>query len=364
MKYLLIDSNNLSIRHAFSNQELKNSLGEPTSVHYGFMNTLINMRQSYPDYQILCVWDGKSKRRMEESESAVKQGLIKSAYKANRKKDEQPKPLLDFYAQAPFLKRALEYTSVPQMKLNEFETDDIIFSYCQALKKNNEVICLTSDRDYYQLLDDNVSILDGMKQKTITKDDFIKEYGIQPSQYVDVGSFQGDDSDNIFGVYGVGEKTALELIKEHGSYQKVLEHLHKQLDPLREKYPDLKDASEFKRLATMKANLDNPKSKLKYPEITINNPFTGVALALEDKKIKKISKSDVMILIFEERVKLAYSLKKMDLVPNLPEIKQGIFNRDKIIEYFNYFDIQSLKIGIDIFGKGEGIKEITENKSI
>ena len=103
----------------------------------------------------------------------------------------------------------------------------------------------------------------------------------------------------------------------------------------------------------MKANLDNPKSKLKYPEITINNPFTGVALALEDKKIKKISKSDVMILIFEERVKLAYSLKKMDLVPNLPEIKQGIFNRDKIIEYFNYFDIQSLKIGIDIFGKGE-----------
>ena len=104
-KYLLIDSNNLSCRHAFASPDLKNSLGEPTSVHYGFMSTLISLKQTYSDYEFLCVWDGKSERRMSESEDAVKKGLIKSAYKANRKKDEQPQPMLDFYRQAPFLKR-------------------------------------------------------------------------------------------------------------------------------------------------------------------------------------------------------------------------------------------------------------------
>ena len=70
---------------------------------------------------------------------------------------------------------------------------------------------------------------------------------------------------------------------------------------------------------------------------------------LEDKKIKKLTKSDLMILMFERRVELAYSLKKMDIIPDLPEIKQGVFNKERLIEYFNYYDIQTLKTGLDLF---------------
>lgn len=348
-RLLLIDSNNLAVRCSFANQDLKNSLDESTSVHYGFFNTLINLKQTYPDYKFLCVWDGKSERRMAESENAVTKGIIKSAYKANRKKDEQPKPLLDFYAQAPFLKKAIEQTGIPQVRFNNFEADDVINSYCQALKKDNEIICLTSDQDYFQLLDDHVSVLDGMKQKMITKDDFMKEYGITPEQFCHIGSLTGDTSDNIPGVYGVGEKTALKLIQEHGDYKKVLEYLHKQYDSLRMQYPDIKDPSEFKRLAEMKSDPDKPSSKLKYPEITIDTPFTGVALALEDKKIKKIPKTDLMILLFEQRVELSYSLKKMDVITDLPSITQGTLNEQRLNEYFDYYDIVSLKDSISVF---------------
>jgi len=345
MKYLLLDGNNLACRVSFAQTELKNSEGIPSGVHYGFFSSLIALKEMFSDYQFLISWDGKSQRRMIESKAGVEKGLIKSAYKENRDREDVPQPLKDFYAQAPFLKKALEQTGIPQIRMPNQETDDILNTYCKILGKDNEVICMTGDEDYFQLLDDKVSIWNGGKQKMITKNDFIKEYGITPQQYIDVGALMGDSSDNIFGVYGVGEKTALELIKEHGSYQKTLEYLHKQMDPLRIKYPDIKDPAEFKRLESVATK----SGKLKYPEITTNTPFTGVALAFEDKKIKDLSKTDLMILMFEERVKLAYSLKKMDIIPDLPEIKQGTFNRQKLLEYFEYYDMATLLDSVDIF---------------
>jgi DNA polymerase-1 len=344
MKYLLIDGNNLAIRSAFANQELKNSEGIASGVHYGFFNSLVALKQVYGDSQILISWDSKSKRRMEESQLAVEKSIIKSTYKANRKKDEQPQPLLDFFEQAPFLKKAIEQTGIPQIKIDGYETDDVINSYCKKLSKDNAVVAVTSDFDYLQLLDDNVSIYDGMKQKEITKKSFIEEYKIQPSQYVDVGALCGDTGDNIFGITGWGDKTALEAIQEHGSWEGLYKYLHKTYDGLRTQYPDL-SGDEFKKLE----GIITKSGKAKYPEITVNTPFTGVALAIEDKKIKdKIPKTTIMALMFEERVKLAFSLKKMDIIEELPEIKQGEFNKDRLLEYFDYYDIKTLKDSVDV----------------
>ena len=348
MKYLLIDGNHMACRATFAHSELKSNTGVPTGVHFGFFNNIINLKQQYPDYNFLISWDGKSGRRKVESKVGVDKGIVKSAYKENRDTaEEMPQPMKDFISQAPFLKKALGETGIPQIRMPDFETDDIIFSYCKKIGENNEIICVTGDEDYFQLLSDNVSIWNDGKKKHITKTDWVKEYEITPEQWVDVGSLTGDTGDNIFGVYGVGEVTALKLIREYGTYEKTLQALHSQLDPLRLQYPDLTDANELKRLAEMKTDPDNPKSKLKYPEITLGTPFTGVALALEDKKIKKITKANLMILMFEERVKLAYSLKKMDIVPNLPDIIQGTPNKQRLIEYCDYYDMVSLKISIE-----------------
>ena len=347
MKYLIIDGNNLAIRSSFANGELKNRDGIPTGVHYGVFQSLRNLGEKFPDYQFLIVWDGKSERRIAEANNGVKKGLIKSGYKENRlcKPEEQRQELRDFYNQAPYLKKGIHQAGIPQIKLNKFEADDVISTYCKLLRNDNEIVLVTSDKDYFQLLHPNVKIWDGMKNKMIVEDEWKKEINISPSQFIDVGALMGDTTDNIFGLPSWGEKTSLKAIQKSGTYQSVLKELHDQYDNLRINNPDITDENEFKRLAGMKT----PKEKSKYPEISINMPFTGVALAIEDKKIKSIPKTDLMALIFEERVPLAYSLKKMDdNIDGLPEIKGFVPNRDRLMEYFDYYDMESLKDEIDL----------------
>ena len=148
---------------------------------------------------------------------------------------------------------------------------------------------------------------------------------------------------------GWGEKIALKAIQEYGSWENVFENLHKKFDFLREKYPDLND--NFKELE----KITTDSGKQKYPDLTKNLPFAGVMLAFEkgewkpDAKFKKGLKNNLLALAFEERVRLAYSLKKMDdLIENLPEIKNEKFNREKLLEYFNYYDIKTLQDEIGI----------------
>lgn len=340
----------MAVRAAFANSELKNSNGESTSVHYGVFNSLISLKEMYSSHTFVMFWDGKSKRRMRESMAAVEKRIITSAYKANRDKEEMPKPLLDFYAQAPILKKAIDKAGIAQIRFPEYETDDVIASYAKILKSAHDIVLVTTDRDYYQLLDSNVVMWDGMKNKLTTKQDFVDEYKISPQQYVDVGAFCGDSGDNIFGVPGWGDKTALKAIQEYETWQNTLKKLHEELDPVRAKFPDL-NAKDFQELK----NFKTPKEKPKYPEITENMPFTGVALALEKGEWKPEEKSGVknrvMALMFEERVALAHSLKKMDdEIENLPELTfDAKCDKEKIMEYFNYYDIESLKSKIDNF---------------
>lgn len=350
MKYLLIDGNNLAIRSAFANAELRNADGVSTSVHYGVFQSLINLKTKYPDYQVLIVWDGKSKRRKEEAQAGIDQGLIRSGYKANRVKDEQPQPLLDFYEQAPFLKKGIEQAGIPQMRLLDFEADDLIASFCKKLRDENEIVVVTSDKDYYQILHDNVIIFDGMKLKEINRKDWEEKYGIKPPQHIDCGALGGDTGDNIFGVPGWGEKTSLKAIQKHQTWENVLKSLHVKFDSLREEYPDV-TGDEFKELES----IETKSGKQKYPEIKEDFSFTGVALAFENKKwkpkadMKSGLKNNLLALMFEDRVKLAYSLKKMDdEIADLPEIKSTEFNEEKVVEYFNYYNIESLMDSIDL----------------
>ena len=102
MKYLLIDGNNLAVRASFANSELKNQDGIPTGAHFGVFQSLITLKKRFKEYQFLMVWDGKSKRRVEEAKKGVERGAVPSGYKENRPKgEEMPKPLLDFYSQSP-----------------------------------------------------------------------------------------------------------------------------------------------------------------------------------------------------------------------------------------------------------------------
>jgi len=359
MKYILIDGNNLAIRCSFANASLRSKENLPTGVHYGTFNSLFSLKQNYPDYQFLMVWDGKSKRRISEANEAVKNGIIPNGYKENRERDpdKMRQELKDFYQEAPFLQRAINELGIPQVRLENFEADDVIASYVNILKKDNEIIVVTSDEDYTQLLDDNVSLWDGMKQKRITKNDWEIENGITISQFLDVSALMGDDGDNIKGVSGIGPKTALKEIKKYGTWQKTIDAYKIKYADSRKMFSDfkdpllIKDGYDPKIIFEELKNKKSEKGKIVYPEITFDMPYTGVLNSF-DKDLLRIKgvKSEIMALLFEERVRLAYSLKKMDSnIPNLPEINKLKLNKERILEYFRYYDITTLDEYIYLF---------------
>jgi 5'-3' exonuclease len=184
-----------------------------------------------------------------------------------------------------------------------------------------------------------------MKQQLTRKKVWVQQMGIEPQQAIDVGAFEGDAGDNIHGCNSIGKVTALEIVKEFGSWHAALAEYHKRHDELRLLYPDI-SGYDFERLTS----ITTKSGKKKYDEVIATSPFTGVALALEDKKIK-IPKTELMALIFEKRIGLAYSLKKMDDdIVGLPLITSGAFHKDKLLEYFDYYDITTLCDQLDIFG--------------
>ena len=339
MKYLLIDGNNLAIRNAFANQGMENTQGLPSGFHYGFFQFLISLKKQFYDYQFLIAWDSSSKRRKNESQKAVEDGLIKSAYKENRKKDELPPPLKDFFDYGSMLQQAIGTVGIPQILVQGYEADDVIASYVETLSQNkdNELALVTSDKDYLQLLKDNVYIWDGMKKEKITLESFKEEYKIEPHQFIDVGALMGDDSDNILSVPGCGLATALKEIQAHGSWEKVLDFYKKKHKEAIKKYQNVSE-EEFNEFAlNVKTKSGNPK----YKEVFYGMPNYGLLVALEKKEIKAC-KNEIMMLCFEHRIKLAFSLKKMDDDLILPQIKEQGKNKKKLEEYLEFFDIRTL----------------------
>jgi len=225
-------------------------------------------------------------------------------------------------------------------------------------------VLVTSDKDYYQLLSDKVSMWDVSKEELITEESFKGKYCINPKQHVDVGALMGDSGDNIHGIPGWGDKTSIKAIQEHGDWQSVIDDLKEKYKDIRDKYPDVK-GEEFEKLKNFRTPAEEIKFKEgkdwkgKYPEITEDMPFTGVALAFEEKRwkptkeLKSGLKNNLLAIMFEERVRLAYSLKKMDTdIGDLPNISNKKCNINRIFEYFNYYDIQELKDRVSIFERG------------
>lgn len=334
MKFIFVDGNNLAIRSAFANSELSAQIdssdtghpddifesGErfPTGVFHGFFRSIAMLRNSYPEHNMTIVWDGGNTRRNNLTKQAVIDGLIPSGYKENRLTEEPKDEIVKFLKQKEDLRKALSYTNIPQIVVKDEEADDVIASYVEKyLETSEQIILFTTDKDYYQLLTPSVSAL--RANDFVTEENFISQYGISPKLWVDACSFIGDDSDNIFGVPGWGEKTAIAAIQQNGSFEAIYESFHKECDELRIKYPDL-DEEGLKKLAEMKS----PKGKLKYPGLFSRSKFTGVAMAVENGEIKK-PKSVINALIHEERARLAKVLKQMVRnipLPNLP----GTFN--------------------------------------
>ena len=271
-RLLILDSNSLMNRAFYAIPPLTTTEGIHTNAVYGFTNMLFKMKEEIkPDY-IVAAFDRKAPTfRHKEYED----------YKAGRKK--MPPELGE---QFPIMKEVLRLLAVNIYEIDGFEADDIIGTLAKFAEKNNiEVFIVTGDRDALQLASKNIKVVITKKGVTETavydEKAFIDEYGVTPTQYIDVKGLMGDKSDNIPGVPGVGEKTAFKLIATYGSMEGVLSNIDeisgKKLKENLETYSE--QAIFSKKLATIMTevpiefDLDDIKSQENYNREELKKMF-------------------------------------------------------------------------------------------
>ena len=217
MKLLVIDGNSILNRAFYGIRMLTTKDGKYTNGIFGFMNILLGMLETHKPDSVAVAFDVKHPTFRHE---------MYTEYKGTRK----PAPT-ELIEQFPTLKELLGYIGITVVEKPGFEADDILGTLSNACGKDDFCYILTGDRDSLQLVKDNVNVLLATtkmgQSTTVTYDvDKIREvYGVEPEKLIDIKAIQGDTSDNIPGVAGIGEKGALELIQKFGSIEYIYENL-------------------------------------------------------------------------------------------------------------------------------------------
>jgi DNA polymerase I len=212
-RLLLIDGAGFCYRAFYAVRELSNSKGDPTNAIYGFLTMFRKMlREEKPDYVAVCFDRKEATFRHEKYD----------AYKAHRK------PMPDELAeQIPHIKEFIQAYRIPIFEKAGYEADDLLGTIARKGEKEGlEVLIATGDKDMLQLVNERVKLLNTYKEEVLDRESVKKRFGgLGPESVVDVLGLAGDSSDNIPGVPGIGEKTAVGLIQAHGSIDGVYKHL-------------------------------------------------------------------------------------------------------------------------------------------
>lgn len=217
-RLMIIDGSSLLHRGFYALPLLSTKDGIYTNGVYGFLTMFYKITEEYePDY-ISVAFDKKA---------PTFRHLEYDLYKANRQKSPNELSL-----QFPILKEVLSAMNINQIEIEGYEADDIAGTIAKfGEEKGLEVILVTGDRDYLQLASEKSKVLvtkKGITELEIFDNKIIMDkYGIKPEQFIDLKGLMGDQSDNIPGVPGIGEKTGLKLIKEFGSMENIYENIEK-----------------------------------------------------------------------------------------------------------------------------------------
>ena len=240
-RYMLVDGNALIHRAFHAIPNLSTKAGEPTNAVYGFSVILLKALKDIKPTHIALTFDlaGPTFRHDKYKE-----------YKATRVKAAD-----ELYAQIPRCKEVVADLGIPIYEQSGFEADDMLGTLAEHIKHSNndhkhfEVIIVTGDLDTLQLVDEHVKVYTLRKglTDTIIYDPaaVFERYGIKPTQMVDFKAIKGDPSDNIPGVRGIGEKGALDLIKEYGSIEKIYVNLNKLKEKTKKLFEEQKELVEL-----------------------------------------------------------------------------------------------------------------------
>ena len=230
-KFVLVDGNSIMNRAFYGimgSRMLTTKDGKYTNAVYGFLAILFKLLEDVEPKYIAVAFDLKAPTARHK---------MYEGYKANRK--GMPDELAE---QMPMIKEILHAMNIDIVEMEGYEADDVLGTLsCYGEKQGLDVIILSGDRDTFQLATDKVTIrIPHTKAGKSETDEYDREkikekYGLEPKQLIEVKGLQGDTSDNIPGVPGVGEKTALKLIQEYGSIDNLYKKIESGEDDLRGK---------------------------------------------------------------------------------------------------------------------------------
>ncbi len=307
----LIDGTAYIYRAYHAIRGLSNSKGLPTNAIFGFTRMLIKLMEDRSPEYVAMFFDAKGPTFRHE---------MYKDYKANR----PPMPE-DMLVQLPYIKEVTAAFNLPIIEMSGFEADDLIGTTARlAERKGYSVVIVTGDKDFIQLVSDKIAIWDPMKDNTIGLQSIKEKFGIEPHQMIDVQGLSGDTADNIPGVPGIGQKTALTLIKTYRSMQGVYE----ELDTITQK--------------KQRENLENFKDQafLSRKLVTID---TAVPISLNPAKFKVTD---------PERKKLTEIFKNLEfrqLQQAFPE--QADLSRKDYRAIMNIADLQKLISRLETAGR-------------
>ncbi len=212
-QYILIDGSGYIFRAYYALPPISRSDGLPVGAVYGFCNMLFKLLKSLKNTkQIVVVVFDKARKNFRNE--------IYPLYKTNRSATPE-----DLIPQFEYIRKVVDAFNLPIIEQDNFEADDIIATYAEIAKKNNDsVVIYSSDKDLMQLMDDKVNLYDPLKNKQLTTADIEKKFNItDPKLIPDIQALIGDTIDNIPGVKGIGPKTASELILKYGNLEELLD---------------------------------------------------------------------------------------------------------------------------------------------
>jgi DNA polymerase-1 len=280
-RLFLVDGSSYIYRAYFAIRHLSNSKGLATNAVYGFVNMLLKVaREQQPDH-LAVVFDARGPTFRKE---------LYPEYKATRA--HMPE---DLVPQVPIIKEVVRAFNMPAIEKEGFEADDIIATLAKKFAaKGLEVTVVTGDKDLMQIVSDRIRLLDTMKDKVSGLEEVAERFGGPPEKVIEVQALAGDSSDNIPGVPGVGEKTAVKLIQEFGSVEYLLANLDQVKGKLQEKLREHADSARLsKQLATLR---DDVPLDLDYDSFALSPPdrqaLTALFKELEFHKLLQEFSSD------------------------------------------------------------------------
>jgi len=225
-KLYLIDGTSYLYRAFFALPRLSTSKGLPTNAIFGFTSMLFKLLREERPEGLAVVFDGPK--------PSFRKDLF-ADYKAQR-----PPAPQDLKLQIPYVKKILEAMKIPILELEGFEADDVIATLAEKAKEEGfSVVIVSGDKDLLQILSEEVTLLDTMKNERFTPEKVKEKFGVSPEQIPDFLGLVGDQSDNIPGIEGIGPKTAQALLERYPSLESILENLDQIPDSLLK--PSLKE---------------------------------------------------------------------------------------------------------------------------